>query len=135
VAVVLDVHLLLGLAFLVLSFGLAGWAYALHRRRAALPEAFWRLQRGGAHLLALQVVVGLVLRFGFRLRPPTALHFLYAALAVLSVAAQMGLDPRRSLGRMLREEGRLREAGACALLALLAGLFALRLYMTGVGLP
>jgi heme A synthase len=127
--------LVLGSLYMVVSFFLAAWAYRWHRRRQALPPGFWRVQTGTIHLFTLQVLVGLVLLLGFHLHPPTKLHYLYAALLLLTVAAQLLLAPDRALGRMVREEGTLREAGTYAVLALLAGLFALRLLMTGLGLP
>ena len=127
------VHLYLGLVFMAASLILALWAYLLHRRRRPLPGPYWRMQTAALALLGIQVLVGLsMLAIGLR---PVPLHYLYAALAIAAGVGQLLLRPGGSLGRMLREEGALSESGAFAILTLLAGLFALRLYMTGVGLP
>lgn len=132
---VIALHLYIGWVFMLGSFFLAAWAYRCYRRHVPLSARFWRVQRGGMHLLGLQVVVGLVLWLGFHAHLPTKLHLMYAVLAMLAVLAQLLLHPDRSLGRMIREEGTFNESGAFALLTLLAGLFALRLLMTGLGMP
>lgn len=128
------IHLYLAWAFMAASFALALWAYLLYRHRRALPPPYWRLQSGTMHALGLEILLGLG-QLAVGLRPPDRLHLLYAFLATAAVAAQVLLRPDRSLGRMVREERALSEAGTYALLTALAGLFALRLYMTGVGLP
>ncbi len=134
-AVVVALHLVFGSLYMVVSFFLAGWAWRLYRRRAPLPPLFWRVLTGTILLFGLEVVIGLTLLWGFHIHPPTKLHFLYAALALLSVVGQVLLGPEGSVGRMVREEGTLNEAGTYAVLTVLAGLFALRLLMTGLGLP
>jgi hypothetical protein len=126
------VHLYLDWAFMGASFALALWAYLLYRGRRPLPAPFWTVETWTARALGLQILIGLAL-LALGLRPPDALHYLYAFLVTADVGAQEALRPERSLGRMIREERSLSEAGTYALLTVLAALFALRLYMTGSG--
>jgi len=111
----------------------AVWAYLAHRRRQPLPKAYWRLLRGTAGLIAVQIVLG-ILFVTLHMLPKQRLHFMYAALVTLTVAACEMLRPTASLGRILREDGHFGEAGIYALLTMLSALFALRLWMTGLGM-
>ena len=130
----LFLHLYVGLTFMFGMLGLSIWAYVLLRRKQSLPERFFRALRILAGLFAFQVLSG-VLFLALGHLPKDVLHLLYAGLALLSVGASEMLRPTASFGRILREEGNFKEAGVFALVAALAFLFALRLWMTGVGLP
>lgn len=127
-------HEIIGLLFLLGSLFAAIWAYIAYRRRRDLPPGYWHLLRGTAGLLALQVILG-ILFVSLHMMPREPIHFMYAGLVTLTVAACELLRPTASLGRILREEGNFREAGVYAALTLLAALFALRLWMTGLGMP
>jgi hypothetical protein len=95
-----------------------------------LPPAYWRALRLPAGLLVVQILVG----FSFLargMRPGDPLHFMYAGLATLGVAAQEGLRPKGFLGRMMRAENTFNEAGAYALITAVVALLAMRLWQTG----
>lgn len=126
-------HQAIGLLFLVGSVVEAAWGYVLHRRKRALPDAYWKMLRGTTGLLGLQIVAG-ILFVSLHMFPSQSLHFMYAALVTLTVAACEILRPKAALGRILREEGHLGEAGIYAVLTMLSALFALRLWMTGLGM-
>ena len=131
-AAVIDIHRLVGLVFMIVSFVLAVWAFVRQRQRQPLPPPYWRALRGAAALVALNVLLGLVL-LSQGLRPADGLHYMYAGLVVVGVAAAELLRPRASLGRMLREEGHFNEPTSYALLTLVVSLLTLRLWMTGGG--
>ncbi len=133
-AVLLFLHLYVGLTFMFGMLGLSIWAYVLMRRRQSLPERFFRALRLLAGLFGFQLLSGLLF-IALGHLPKDLLHFLYAGLALLAVGASEMLRPTASFGRILREEGHFKEAGVFALVAVAAFLFALRLWMTGVGLP
>jgi heme A synthase len=130
--ILLRLHLVVGLAFLLASAALAVWAFARHRRRQPLPAAYWPALRAAAALLGVQIVLGVTF-VALHLRPAQNLHFLYAGLVTLGVAAQEMLRPTASLGKMLREEGGFNEAGTYAVLTGAVALLTLRLWMTGLG--
>ena len=122
-----------GLLFLAGSTVLGIWAFACYRRRLALPRPYWMALRVTAALLAVQVILGLTF-VGAHMLPQDRLHFMYAGLVTLGVAAQELLRPTASLGRMLREEGGFNEAGTYALITIVVALLTLRLWMTGIGM-
>ncbi len=122
--------MIVGWIFLAVSMGGAVWAYTVHRRKTPLPDRFWKGLRAVAGLLGIQIVLGLLFIIN-GLHPRDPLHYMYAALVTLTVGAGEMLRPNATLGRILREEGRLSEALVYAGLLLLAALFALRLEMTG----
>lgn len=122
--------MIVGWIFLAVSTVGAVWAYTCHRRKAPLPTRFWHGLRAVAGLLGIQIILGLLFII-HGLHPRDPLHYMYAALVTLTVGACEMLRPNATLGRILREEGRLSEALVYAGLLLLAALFALRLEMTG----
>ncbi len=125
--------MVIGLVFLAASLVEAVWGYLVYRRRQPLPKSYWRLLWGTAGLLGIQIILG-VLFISLHMLPKQKLHFMYAGLVTLTVVACELLRPNAALGRILREEGHFSEAGVYAVLTLLSALFALRLWMTGVGL-
>lgn len=127
------IHLIIGLLFLAASTILAIWAFVCYRRRLSLPGAYWRALRIPAALLAVQIVLGITFVAAHML-PPDRLHFMYAGLVTLGVAAQEMLRPTGSLGRTLREEGTFNEAGIYAAITAVVALLTLRLWMTGTGM-
>ena len=118
---------------MVYSAVMGVWAFVCYRRHIALPRAYWGPLRGTAALLAVQILLG-ILFVSQHMLPPDRLHFMYAGLVTLGVAAQEILRPTASLGRTLREEGAFNEAGAYALLMTVVALLTLRLWMTGLGM-
>lgn len=129
-SVLTTLHLVIGVAFLVISGLLAIWAFVYWRRHAPLPAAYWRALRLPAGLLVLQVLLGLFfLTRG--LHPGDPLHLMYAGLATAGVAAQEALRPNGALGRMMRREETFNEAGAYALITAVVALLAMRLWQTG----
>ena len=129
----LRIHLTVGLLFLAVSTVLGIWAFGCYRRRLALPRSYWTALRVAAALLAVQIVVGLTFVAAHML-PRDRLHFMYAGLVTLGVAAQELLRPTASLGRTLREEGGFNEAGTYAIITIVVALLTLRLWMTGLGM-
>ncbi len=125
-----EVHTVVGLLFLVASAVLAIWAAVLYRLKHDLPRAFWHALRVPTALLAVQIVLGIVM-LTLGAHPGDPLHFMYAGLVTVGIAAQELLRPRGSLGRILREEGKFNEAGAYAILGTVIALLTIRLWMTG----
>ena len=114
-----SVHVVVGVAVLVVCFGAAILGFAAHRRGAAGPLAAHGLALAQTVLIA-QAAVGLLLLSDGR-RAPDRLHYTYGALAlgvVLSPWFYAPADHRRRL---------LWFAGA----TLLAGALAVRAFMTG----
>ncbi len=129
-AVLTTLHLVIGIAFLVICGALAIWAFVYWRRHAPLPDTYWRALRLPTGLLVLQILLGLFfLTRG--LHPGDPLHLMYAGLAAAGVAAMEGLRPKGALGRMMRREDTFNEAGAYALIAAVVALLAMRLWQTG----
>jgi hypothetical protein len=132
VRVVTNLHLIGGIAFMLVNIGLAVWGWLVHRRkRPALPATYWAWMRISAGLFAFEVLTGaILLLMGFSF--PTWLHAMYAGFILVAVGAQEALRPGANLRRVLTESSPFDEPYWFALLAAANAVFALRQVMTGV---
>jgi hypothetical protein len=96
------VHIVLGVAVIVLNAGAALWGWLLWRRGDGGPRAWWRLLRAGQAVLMVEAVDGAILVASGHALPPLHLIYGLVPLAVSFVAEQLRLA---AAGTVLDQHG------------------------------
>lgn len=129
--ILIDAHLVFGIALAAGSLGMAIMAWT-QRRGGQLKEGFFRGLGHLERLLVLQAVVGVILYVTSH-RAQDPLHYLYGGVMLFVALIDQGLRPGRPLRESVAADyGRFNEPVVYAILVIVMFIAAARGLMTGL---